>query len=293
TPGAFLVDLIPALRYLPEWFPGTRFLQDAKKYRQLVKETVTRPHQYVLEQMAAGTANASLSSTLLGGGVSPEEEDIIMWTAINIYLGTYTPLIRVVSAIHAFFLAMTIYPEVQRKAQAEVDAVVGAERLPRLDDRDFLPYINAICKEVLRWHIVAPLAVPHVSTEDITYNGFVVPKGSNIIGNAWSILHDEATYPDPEVFQPERFLGDNPQPDPQNACFGYGRRICPGLHFAEASIFISVAMSLAVLDISRPVEDGVEVIPKFDVTGGTVSHPKPFKCRITSRSTNAEALLRG
>ncbi|KIJ04516.1 hypothetical protein PAXINDRAFT_22188 [Paxillus involutus ATCC 200175] len=87
TPGAFLVDLIPALRYLPEWFPGTRFLQDAKKYRQLVKETVTRPHQYVLEQMAAGTANASFSSTLLEGGVSPEEEDIIMWTAINIYLG--------------------------------------------------------------------------------------------------------------------------------------------------------------------------------------------------------------
>ncbi|KAF8840876.1 cytochrome P450 [Paxillus ammoniavirescens] len=310
TPGAFLVDLIPALRYLPEWFPGTGFLRDAKKYRQLMTETVTRPHQYVLEQMAAGTANASLSSTLLEGGVSPEEEDIIMWTAINIYLGTSTLLIRVlnhalirnvfaggsdtvVSAIYAFFLAMTIYPEVQRKAQAELDAVVGAERLPRLDDRDSLPYINAICKEVLRWHVVAPLAVPHVSTEDITYNGFVVPKGSYIIGNAWSVLHDGTTYPDPEVFQPERFLGDSPQPDPQNACFGYGRRICPGLHFAEASIFISVAMSLAVLDISRPVEDGVEVIPKFDVAGGTVSHPKPFKCRITSRSANAEALLRG
>ncbi|KAF8840877.1 cytochrome P450 [Paxillus ammoniavirescens] len=289
NPAAYLVDLIPALRYLPEWFPGTGFLQDAKKYRQLVTETVTRPHQYVLEQMAAGTANASFSSTLLEGGVSPEEEDIIMWTAINIYLGGSD---TVVSAIYAFFLAMTIYPEVQRKAQAELDAVVGAERLPRLDDRDSLPYINAICKEVLRWHIVAPLVL-RVSTEDITYNGFMVPKGSHIIGNAWSILHNETTYPDPDVFQPERFLGDSPQPDPQNACFGYGRRICPGLHFAEASIFISVAMSLAVLDISRPVEDGVEVIPKFDVAGGMVSHPKPFKCRITSRSANVEALLRG
>ncbi|KIJ18479.1 hypothetical protein PAXINDRAFT_70725 [Paxillus involutus ATCC 200175] len=298
NPGAFLVDFIPALRRLPEWFPGTSFLRDAKKYRQLAMETVTRPHQYVLEQMAAGTVKSSFSSAVLEEGVSPEEEDIAMWTAINTYLGTSTPLIRecrlqMVSATHAFFLAMTIYPEVQRKARAELDAVVGAGRLPSLDDRDSLPYVNAICKEVLRWHVVAPLAVPHVSMEDITYNGFVVPKGSYIIGNSWSILHDETTYPDPEVFQPERFLGKSPQPDPQTVCFGFGRRICPGLHLAQASLFVSVAMSLAVLDISRHVEDGVEVVPKFDVTGGTISHPKPFKCRITSRSTNAEALLRG
>ncbi|KAF9227074.1 cytochrome P450 [Gyrodon lividus] len=292
TPGAFLVDLIPALRYLPEWFPGTGFLQDAKKYRQLVMEAVTRPHQYVLEQMAAGTANPSFSSTLLRGGVTPKEEDIIMWTAINIYLGGSD---TVVSAIYAFFLAMTIYPEVQKKAQAELDAVIGAERLPCLDDRDSLPYINAICKEVFRWHVVLPLAAAHLSTEDITVNGFVIPKGSHIIGNSWSILHDGTTYPNPEVFQPERFLGESPQPDPQNVCFGFGRRIslCPGLHLAEASLFISVAMSLAVLDISRHVEDGVEVVPKVDVTGGAISHPKPFKCRITSKSTKAEALLRG
>ncbi|KIK93558.1 hypothetical protein PAXRUDRAFT_144832 [Paxillus rubicundulus Ve08.2h10] len=293
APGAFLVDLVPTLRYLPEWFPGTGFLQDAKKYRQLVTEAVTRPHQYVLEQMAAGVANASFSSMLLEGGVSPEEEELIMWAATNIYLGTSTSLTRVVSAIYAFFLAMTIYPEVQRKAQAELDAVVGTERLPRLEDRDSLPYVNAICEEVLRWHVIAPLAVPHVSTEDIFYNGFVVPKGSYVIVNAWSILHDETTYPNPDVFQPERFLGENPQPNPQSICFGFGRRVCPGLHLAEASIFISVAMSLAALDISRHVEDGVEVIPKFEVTGGTVSHPKPFKCRIAPRSTNAEVLLRG
>ncbi|KAF9237437.1 cytochrome P450 [Melanogaster broomeanus] len=306
TPGAFLVDIIPALRYLPEWFPGTGFLQDAKKYRQLVKETVTRPHQYVLDQMAAGTANPCFSSTLLEGGISPEEEDIIMWAAINIYLGTShrwseyhlfmtssqeARIRQVVSAIHAFFLAMTIYPEVQKKAQAELDAVVGTERLPGLNDRDSLPYINAVCKEVLRWHVLAPLGIPHVSTEDITFNGFVIPKGSYIIGNSWSILHDETTYPNPEVFQPERFLGESPQPDPHNVCFGFGRRVC--LHLAEASVFITVAMSLSVLDILRQVEDGVEIVPKLDVTGGTVSHPKPFKCRITSRSTKAETLLHG
>ena len=65
--------------------------------------------------------------------------------------------LQVVSAIHAFFLAMDLFPEVQAKAQAEVDAVVSSERLPCFVDRDSLPYINAVCKEVLRWHTVAPL----------------------------------------------------------------------------------------------------------------------------------------
>ena len=65
--------------------------------------------------------------------------------------------LQVVSAIHAFFLAMVLYPEVQAKAKAELDAVVGSERLPCFNDRDSLSYINAVWKEVLRWHSVAPL----------------------------------------------------------------------------------------------------------------------------------------
>ncbi|KAI9571605.1 cytochrome P450 [Boletus coccyginus] len=290
APGAFLVDVIPALRYLPEWFPGTGFLQAAKKYRRLMMESGLRPHRYVKEQMAAGTAIPSFSSTLLEGGVSPEEEDVIMWASTNVYLGASD---TVVSAIHAFFLAMVLFPEVQAKAQAELDAVVGSERLPSFSDRDSLPYINAVWKEVLRWHSVTPLAMPHVATEDIYADGFFIPKGSCIIGNAWAILHDESVYPDPGTFRPERFLGETPQPDPQNVCFGFGRRICPGYHLAEASLFISVAMSLAVLDISKVVVDGVQVTPELDVTSGMISHPKPFRCQIIARSPRAEALLRG
>ncbi|KAF8554746.1 cytochrome P450 [Imleria badia] len=290
TPGAFLVDVIPALRYLPEWFPGSGFLQDAKKYHQITMESILRPHQYMVEQMAAGTVIPSFSSTLLEGGVSPEEEDLIMWAAAHIYLGGSD---TTVSAIHAFFLAMVLFPEVQAKAQAELDVVVGRERLPSFDDRDSLPYINAVWKEVFRWHAVTPLALPHVPTEDIYHDGYLIPKGSSIIGNVWAVLHDESTYPDPDMFRPERFLGETPQPDPQNVCFGFGRRICPGYHLAEASLFISVAMSLAVLKISKEVVDGVQVTPKVDFCSGAISHPQPFRCSITARSSKAEALLRG
>lgn len=85
-----------------------------------------------------------------------------------------------------FFLAMTLYPEIQRLAQRELDAVVGSERLPQFSDQDSLPYINAIVKECLRWQPVAPLAIPHRSVEDDIYKDkYFIPKGSMVIGNVW------------------------------------------------------------------------------------------------------------
>jgi hypothetical protein len=84
-----------------------------------------------------------------------------------------------------FFLAMILYPEVQRKAQAEIDNVVGTRRLPSFDDRGNLPYVEAIVKEVLRWHPVAPMGLPHMTTDDIIFNGYLIPKGALIIPNIW------------------------------------------------------------------------------------------------------------
>ena len=85
-------------------------------------------------------------------------------------------------------------------------------------------------------------------------------------------MSDPKTYPDPDVFNPERFLGENQQPDPREACFGWGRRICPGAYLAEVSTFICVAMALATLDLSRCVEDGVECVPRYDVEEGIIRY---------------------
>jgi cytochrome P450 len=80
---------------------------------------------------------------------------------------------------------MSLYPDVQAKAQAEIDRVIGSSRLPTFSDRESLPYIDAIVKETVRWHTVAPVAVPHKADEDDIFHGYFIPKGAILIANSW------------------------------------------------------------------------------------------------------------
>lgn len=89
--------------------------------------------------------------------------------------------------MECFFLAMTLFPDVQRKAQEEIDRVVGSGRLPGFQDRENLPYIDAIVKEVLRWHPVAPMSLAHVTTEDDICEGYLIPKGALLLPNIWFV----------------------------------------------------------------------------------------------------------
>jgi cytochrome P450 len=82
---------------------------------------------------------------------------------------------------------MSLFPEVQKKAQAELDSVIGSGRLPSMDDRSQLPYCNAVASEALRWHCVTPTAVPHRVMEDNIFNGYFIPKGSLIMPNIWFV----------------------------------------------------------------------------------------------------------
>ena len=89
------------------------------------------------------------------------------------------------SYFSSFLLAMTIHSDAQRRAQTELDAVVGKDRLPNFSDRESLPYVNALIKECLRWHSAVPLVVPHSSMQDDIYGVYHIPGGSTLMPNAW------------------------------------------------------------------------------------------------------------
>ncbi|KAG2108532.1 cytochrome P450 [Suillus discolor] len=283
APGAFMADVVPFLVHVPEWFPGAGFKRLAREWHDNLEEFVCAPHKFVVDQMASGIAPESFTSNLLGDDIlSAQDEHIVKWSAAALFAGGSD---TTVATIDAFFLAMTLFPDVQKKAQAEIDAVIGPDRLPSFADQDTLPYIGALVKEGLRWHSVIPTGFAHCVSKDDIYDGYYIPKGSLVVTNIWFMMNDPKRYANPSQFNPERFLGKEPETDPRTICFGFGRRICP------ASVWLSAVMSLAVFDISKAVENGIEITPEVDPLSGTISHPKPFKCSIKPRSSRAVALI--
>jgi len=123
---------------------------------------------------------------------------------------------------------MTLNPDVVTKAQEELDRVVGKGHLPDFSDRDNLPYINALVKELLQWNPPVPMGIPKRTTQDDVYRGYFIPAGTTVIENIWAVFRDPGIYPDPEAFNPDRFLKDgkiNPLVlNPEDRVFGYRRR---------------------------------------------------------------------
>ncbi|KAG2156217.1 cytochrome P450 [Suillus clintonianus] len=286
APSAFMVDNMPFLAKVPEWFPGAGFKRMAREWHKTLEDMAAAPYKLVQDQMAAGIAPKSFTSNLLEGRtLSAEEDHNVKWSAASLYAGGAD---TTVSAIYSIFLAMTLYPDVQKTAQAEIDAVVGPDRLPSFADRHSLPYTEALAKEVHRWNVVAPTAIVHRLSEDDVHDGYYIPKDSLVIPNIWFMLNDPRTYANPSEFNPERFLakdGKEPETDPRAIGFGFG------IHLADASVWISTVMSLAVFNISKVVENGVEITPEVDPLSGIISHPKPFKCSIKPRSAKALELI--
>lgn len=299
-PGAFWVDLFPSLKYVPSWFPGAGFQKKAAQWREITETMTEKPFRYVKDQLQMGKAAPSVAASLIqdlpheNDPQRPMCEKLAQDVAAVSYVGGAD---TTTSTVQGVFLALALYPEVQKKAQAEIDAVIGTNRLPDFGDRHSLPYINAVIKESMRWHLVTPLAIPHMATHNDEYDGYYIPKGTVMLGNAWSILHDPKSFENPMEYRPERYLKegkfDPDGIDTDSVAFGFGRRICPGRHLSDNSLYSIVSCLLAVYDIKPPVDDqgnDIKLEPEF--TNGLLSYPVPFKCIIKPRTPVAAALIR-
>ncbi|KAK0199221.1 cytochrome P450 [Desarmillaria ectypa] len=234
--------------------PGVGFKIQAREWKRNVQDIANEPFEWVKEQVAKGIAESSFMSSHLEGG---EDENVIKCAAITMYAAGFD---TTVITTRVFLKMMASFPEVQVRIQAEIDSVMRGDRLPTLADRDkeLLLYTIAMLYEVLRWHL--PLTIGSRSTlEDDTYGGYFIPEGSIVAFNSWQMCHDSELYPDPEVFDPTRFLSSSPQLDLLELVFGFGRRVCPGRFLAEASVFLAMARVLAVFDIGDAV--GVDDVP--------------------------------
>ncbi|KAJ7252541.1 cytochrome P450 [Mycena rebaudengoi] len=297
VPGRYLVDMIPILKYVPAWFIGAGFKRQAREWKKLTDKMVQLPFQAAKRLVADGTAPHSYVSDKLQeideNQQREHQEKVIQNTAGIMYAGGFD---TTSAALGTFILAMLANPDVQKRAQEEIDAVVHEGHLPSFEDEESLPYVSAVVKEVLRWKPVGPIGVPHAVAVEDTYRGYRIPAGSIVIPNIWAILYDETAYPDPYKFNPDRFLLNgqlNPAVRDPSLVFGFGRRVCPGRHMAQSTVWITVASLLAVFNITKAIgEDGKILEPSYEYHSDIVLMPFPFKCSIKPRSKAAADLIR-
>ncbi|CAE7144555.1 unnamed protein product [Rhizoctonia solani] len=235
TTQDFLVNLFPALLNVPDWFPGTGWKRTGRDWGAQQYKSKTEPYEWVKAQLLS-LLGALLQDHELVSGLSPEEKDERL-KEIGIVLfgaGSDTTSNFVVSVI----AAMVLNPQVQARAQSELDAVLGPAVLPKISDKERLPYIRNLLDEVFRLYPVTPLG------------------------------RDPRHYKNPEVFDPDRFL----DPDvPRPPAFGWGRRKCPGIHFARASVFVTTASLLATFTFSKKKDsNGREIMPRIEVERNSI-----------------------
>ncbi|KAI3959395.1 hypothetical protein MKW98_018985 [Papaver atlanticum] len=232
--------------------------------------------------------------------VLDEEKDDLFFGYTRDTVIKSTCLQLIVAASDTTSLAMTwalslllTNPNVLRKAQDELDAKVGKDRIIEEHDIECLVYLQAIVKETLRLYPPGPLSVPHEAMEDCTVGGYEVKAGTRLIVNLWKLQRDPRVWSNPSEFQPERFLprsddgfgGEEAKIDfrgqhSEYTPFGSGRRICPGIDFFLQTVHMALARLLQAFDFNTA---GGLVIDMTEGPGLTMPKVTPLEVHLNPR----------
>ncbi|KAF5358757.1 hypothetical protein D9758_008555 [Tetrapyrgos nigripes] len=310
-PGAHPpVDQLPILNYIPDrWAKWKRM---AKWGNRLVRRIYFHLLSVAEDRVRDGKENGSF----LEGVIKRREEygltrrEVAFLGGVLLEGGVHTTSLF----LQWMILSLIAFPEVQKKAQEEMDRVIGQERAPRLEDFADLPYCRALVNELHRFRPVAPISIPHAMLDDGTYRNCFLLKGTTLFMNAWGIYHDPDVYENPEIFNPDRYLqnefGAKPGVDVSdfrnNIIFGSGRRICPGIHVANTSLALNAMNLLWAFHFSPAIDSNtgkpvpVNILDLKNVSAVSFVNPnskdlflapKSFSCSIKPRSVAHAAII--
>ncbi|KAI0696235.1 cytochrome P450 [Cerioporus squamosus] len=239
-----IFDILPFLSWAPTWAPGIgQKLKYGEQWKKQLHSTAETTVKIMQESKEEG--RVSVMSNVYS---AEDKDDRSSMIAVTMNAGG---MLATESATLTFLLAMARFPEIQRRAQAEVDAVCEGQAADAGG-----PPEAAICRrrslEVLRWVSIAPVIAREVNQDD-HYKGYLIPKGATIMANNWAISRDAEMYPEPEAFRPERWLEKDRDLLPvMKYAFGFGQRTCPGRFLADALLFSHYAHILRVFDVALP-----------------------------------------
>ncbi|XP_072286507.1 cytochrome P450 2G1-like [Pyxicephalus adspersus] len=184
-------------------------------------------------------------------------------TILSLFIaGTET----VATTIRHGFLLLLKYPNAKRKVQEEIDQVIGKLRVPAQQDREYMPYTDAVVHEIHRFADVFPMNLPHKASRSTQFRGYTIPKDTDVCVPLSFVLHDPKYFPDPFTFRPERFLDEDGSFKKNEALmiFSAGKRMCLGDVLARQEVFLILTTLLQNFDITSPVDSKeLEIAPQI------------------------------
>ncbi|KAG1829919.1 cytochrome P450 [Suillus variegatus] len=273
-PGAYLVDSYPILRFVPG------YLSQLKAWHKEELAFYNGQLDAVRRQMRDGTASPSFARFILEHQKQYQLEDKELGYLAGVMFGAGSD--ATASAITFMMMAAATHTDAQARVQEELDHVVGRTRLPTFADQEMLPQVTAFMLESLRWRPVNIGGFPHRASKDVIWNNYLIPAGATVIGNHWAIANDPEVFPEPQTFNPQRWIDDagRVRGDLRFFTFGFGRRVCPGQHLASRSIFINTALILWAFHLS---ENPAAKIDTFAFSDTANIHAAPFEICFEKR----------
>jgi cytochrome P450 len=248
TGGA--ICMTPWLRFLaPDYFGYTSAVRDNRFIQKFLTEIIEDHLKTFSDDHHRDFVDVFISETLRQG-VDLDHTQLLM--VVLDYM--FPSPIGLGHTLSFYFAYIINNPDVQAKVHEEIDRVVGQSRLPHLDDRKNMPYVEASLRECLRILPVTPLGLPRRCVQDTTLGGYFIPENTIMWANIWSAHRDETIWKDPEEFRPERFLDEdgNLLKKDHTIGFGAGKRLCAGETFARQTMFLILSGLLQNFTFKSP-----------------------------------------
>ncbi|KAM4573703.1 cytochrome P450 2D15-like [Odontesthes bonariensis] len=277
-PWAMLYDSLPFIRNLP--LPFCKALNNTQTYLSLAKGFVTEHKKSRVSGEPRDFVDCYLDELEKRGNDTSFSEEQLMRNTFDLYLaGTDTTSNTLLTG----FLYLMNYPHIQERCQQEIDEVLEGKDQPSYEDRDDMPYVQAVIHEVQRVANTVPLSVFHCTTKDTKLMGYSIPKGTMIIQNLTSVLKEEGQWKFPHEFNPGNFLNEQGEFVKPEAFmpFSAGPRMCLGESLARIELFLIMVTLLRRFKFTWP-EDAGE--PDFTPVYGATLTPKPYRMKVQLRA---------
>ncbi|XP_053577617.1 cytochrome P450 2G1 [Bombina bombina] len=281
TWGLVFFNFHKLLRHFPG--PHIRGMKHLKDIREFVKERVRQSQQNLdpsCPQHFIDCFLVKMQQEKQNPYTEFHMENLVVTTVNLFFAGTET----VSTTLRYSFLILIKNPEIQEKIQDEIDRVIGRDRCPCTEDRVKMPYTDAVIHEIQRFSDIIPTGLPHATTNDVFFRGYIIPKDTDIYPLLTTVLQDPEHFPNPREFNPERFLDDQGKLKKNLAFlpFSAGKRMCPGEGLARLEIFIFLTSVLQNFTLTTDVPlEKLDLTPDISSAGHL---PRPYHMFVRHRT---------